>query len=169
MYVNDNLLPDEEIIYFTRPHWIIFGSAIAVLVIAFIILFYGARFMGIGLRIYSLEIYEIMSLLCFILAGISGFAAFIRYVSSEYAVTNKRILIKTGWISRNVFELFLTKVEALQVQQSIPGRLLNYGVLVVVGTGGTHDLYPFVPDPLNFRRTAQLEVDRLGSPSAKEF
>lgn len=163
MYVHDNLLSDEKIIYWTRPHWIIFFTPLMVFIFAVLVLIYGDNFLQLGLRIFDLELNELVSLVFFLIAVIYGIGAFIRYSTSEYAVTNKRILMKTGWISRNVLELFLTKIEALHVQQTILGRILNYGTLIIVGTGGTKDPLPYVPEPLNFRKVTQFEVDRITS------
>ena len=76
-------------------------------------------------------------------AGI-GIDRAIHYASSEFAVTNKRVVIKVGFINRKTLEMVLTKVETIRVDQSILGRVLNYGTIVVTGTGGTNE--PFSVD-----------------------
>ena len=60
-----------------------------------------------------------MAIVCFLIAAIYGLHAYIDYETSEYAVTNRRILMKTGWIRRSTLELFLTKIEALHIDQSV--------------------------------------------------
>ena len=67
--------------------------------------------------------------------------------------------MKTGLIQRYSLELFLDKIEAIYVDQTILGRLLNYGVIIVVGTGGSKDLFTNVPNPLEFRRMVQQQID----------
>ncbi|MDD4355643.1 MAG: PH domain-containing protein [Smithellaceae bacterium] len=79
-------------------------------------------------------------------------ALLIAYWTSESAITNKRIMIKTGFISPNTFEMSHSKIESINVIQSVPGRILGYGTIVVMGTGSTRDPFVFIRDPLEFRR-----------------
>jgi uncharacterized membrane protein YdbT with pleckstrin-like domain len=87
--------------------------------------------------------------------------AYIKYRTSEFGITDKRVLMKTGFVSRNSLEIFLRKLEAINVNQTVTGRILNYGTLVIIGTGGTEDFYFNVPDPLNFRKRVQQQADLL--------
>jgi len=93
-----------------------------------------------------------------LLGAVSALRAFIALKTSEFAVTNKRVLIKTGFIRRNSLEVLLSKVEGIQVHQSLVGRLLNFGSIVVTGTGGSHDPYHRIAAPLGFRRAVQEQV-----------
>lgn len=85
--------------------------------------------------------------------------ALVRKKTTEMAVTNKRVIIKTGWISRNTLEMNLVKVENIGVDQGIFGRMFNFGKLTVVGTGGTRETFSMVADPLSFRRAVQAQTD----------
>jgi uncharacterized membrane protein YdbT with pleckstrin-like domain len=78
--------------------------------------------------------------------------AWIRVKSTELAITNKRVIAKFGFISRNTMEISIQKVESIQVQQSLMGRMLNYGTLIVSGTGTSHAPIPSISDPMAFRR-----------------
>lgn len=78
--------------------------------------------------------------------------AFIRYKTTELAVTNKKIISKFGFIGRQTIELLLPKVESIQVHQSILGRMLNYGSISVAGAGVPQAPVPGIDDPLQFRR-----------------
>ncbi len=78
--------------------------------------------------------------------------AWIRVKSTELAITNKRVIAKFGFVSRNTVEIAIPKVESIQVQQSMMGRLLDYGTLVISGTGTSHAPIPSIADPLAFRR-----------------
>lgn len=75
--------------------------------------------------------------------------------TSEFAVTNKRVIIKTGFISRRTIELNLSKIESVQVEQGILGRILGYGTIVLIGTGGTKEPFNSISDPLTFRKKFQ--------------
>jgi uncharacterized membrane protein YdbT with pleckstrin-like domain len=79
----------------------------------------------------------------------------ITMVTTEMAVTNKRVIIKAGLISRRTIEMNLSKVENVGVDQGILGRMLNYGTITVVGTGGTKEPFKWVAAPLDYRRAVQ--------------
>jgi len=82
----------------------------------------------------------------------------IRSISSEFAVTNKRVLVKVGLIRRHSLELLLQKVEGIGVDQGILGRILGYGTITVSGTGGTREAFRMIADPLEFRRQVQASL-----------
>lgn len=79
-------------------------------------------------------------------------APLIDYLTSEFAVTNKRIIIKTGFISRNTFEMNHSKIESINVNQSILARILGYGTIIIMGTGSTREPFAAIRDPLTFRK-----------------
>ncbi|WP_201543602.1 PH domain-containing protein [Psychrobacter sp. H7-1] len=87
----------------------------------------------------------------FLLAVIFLGIAIIRVLTTELALTSKRVIAKTGFIRRDTIELRLEKVEGLMVTQSIFGRLLNYGTVVVSGTGGIKTPIPYISNPTQFR------------------
>jgi uncharacterized membrane protein YdbT with pleckstrin-like domain len=75
--------------------------------------------------------------------------------TDEFAITNKRVIIKTGLISRRTFEMNHSKIESVSVDQSILGRILGYGTIKVVGSGGTKEWFPNIKAPLEFRKAFQ--------------
>jgi uncharacterized membrane protein YdbT with pleckstrin-like domain len=75
--------------------------------------------------------------------------------SDEFVITNKRVIIKTGLISRKTFEMNHRKIESLNVDQSILGRILGYGTLRIVGSGGSREIFPNIQSPLVFRKKFQ--------------
>jgi uncharacterized membrane protein YdbT with pleckstrin-like domain len=79
-------------------------------------------------------------------------AAAIRYYTTELAITNKRVIAKFGLISRSTVEINLQKIESIQVNQGILGRILNYGSIVVSGAGNPQAPVPGISSPLQFRR-----------------
>ena len=90
---------------------------------------------------------------------VSLLIALIRQISSEFAVTNKRVVIKIGFLSRRTIELNMSKVESVQVDQDIIARLLNYGTITVIGTGGTREPFAQIDDPLSFRHAVQAQQE----------
>lgn len=75
--------------------------------------------------------------------------------SDEFAITNKRIIMKTGLIARRTLELNLSKVESVLVDQSVLGRLLGFGDVIIIGTGGTHETFTDIRKPSEFRKKFQ--------------
>ncbi len=99
-----------------------------------------------------------MSVLLVFLAFVTGLMLLARYVlyrSSEFAVTNKRVLMKAGVLRRRSLEILLSKIEAIGVDQSLLGRFLNYGSLTVGGTGGTKEVFDKIAAPMEFRLKVQ--------------
>lgn len=80
---------------------------------------------------------------------------------SELAVTNKRVIIKTGIITRTAFDTSLKKIEGVIISQSLMGRLLNYGTVIFRGTGGSSQPFDNVSDPFTFKRMADEAIDAL--------
>ena len=78
--------------------------------------------------------------------------AYIAYKTTEFAVTDKRLIAKTGLISRNTVEMFLDKVESLNVAQTVMGRILDYGTVTIRGTGSTSEPIKNISAPLVLRK-----------------
>jgi uncharacterized membrane protein YdbT with pleckstrin-like domain len=74
---------------------------------------------------------------------------------SEFVITNRRIIIKTGFIARSTFEMNLSKIESVNVDQTAMGRIFNYGSITIIGTGGTRETFHNIAKPLNFRKAFQ--------------
>ena len=86
--------------------------------------------------------------------------AWISYKTTEFAVTDKRIIAKTGLISRNTVEMFLDKVESLNVEQSVPGRIFDYGTVTIRGTGATSEAINNISAPLLLRKHFMEAADK---------
>ncbi len=160
-YIRDNLLHDEKIIYWERPHWIVFAPAVSLALFSLIILIYlsGALTIFSRFTLFGMPFYQFIAFIIFLIAIVYGIKAFIMYQTSEYGITDKRIMMKTGWIQRRSIEIFLSKVEAIYVNQSVPGRFIDYGTITIVGTGGSKDPFLYIPAPLKFRNQAQQQID----------
>ena len=144
-YVESNLLNGEEIIYRARLSLIIFGS-----------FFFVA---GIGLLVLLLTKYAGGGLAIVAFAMLLAIPQLIALKTSEFAVTNRRVLIKVGWLSRRSLELLLAKVESISVDQDLMGRMFDYGTIGVRGTGGTRESFSNIANPFEFRRQVQALTD----------
>lgn len=151
-YLDEHLLDGEHIVYRARLHWTIFTTGIIVVLLGIAL--------AIVLRMYDPQYWYLGAAL----AGIGLLLAIppaINYNSSEFAVTNKRVLSKTGFIQRESDETLLSKVEAVSVDQGILGRILDFGSVIITGSGGTEDSFPRIAQPLEFRRQVQGQVVAL--------
>lgn len=94
------------------------------------------------------------------------FFAWLYTISTDLGVTNKRVIGKWGFISRRTIEQRLDKIEGVQVHQGILGRILNYGTVIVTGTGGSGTPIPNIANPLEFRAAVNAAMDnaRHGGP-----
>jgi len=90
--------------------------------------------------------------------------AAVRYFTTELAITNKRVIAKFGLVSRSTIEINLQKIESIQVNQGILGRIFNFGSIVVSGAGNPQAPIPGISSPLQFRR-AFVETQENNSPS----
>jgi uncharacterized membrane protein YdbT with pleckstrin-like domain len=88
--------------------------------------------------------------------------AYVRYKSTELAVTTKRIIVKQGFIRRSTIEINLNKAESIRVDQGLLGRLLNFGTLIISGTGTSHAPLTGIADPLAFRKAFIEAQERRG-------
>jgi uncharacterized membrane protein YdbT with pleckstrin-like domain len=85
----------------------------------------------------------------------------IRRNATEMAVTTRRVVIKTGLASRRTIEMLLNKVETIEVSEPGMGRVLGYGSITMIGTGGTSEAFHKMARPLEFRNAAQVEIERM--------
>lgn len=82
-------------------------------------------------------------------------AAVVRMKTTEFAVTDRRVILKRGWITRTTEELAVESIEAVHLEQSIWGRLFRYGRLVITGTGDARVHFPPMAEPIAFRRAIE--------------
>ncbi len=138
-YVESTLATGEAIVYETRLHWIYFGWRACFIVLLLIALPHESN---------ENTVAYLSKLLLFLVIFSPIFLfPLITYRTSEFAVTNKRLIIKVGWLSRRTLELSLNKVESAAISQSFLGRMLDYGSITFIGTGGTHQLFKTVAKP----------------------
>ena len=144
-YIDDNLLSGEKLLYSGKLHWIIF------LWPGIWLLFSILCFVGVRNQVSLASLFFLISI-------VSGVVSYINFTTSEFGVTNKRVIVNVGLIRRISIEVLLNKVEGIQVRQGILGRILNYGSITVSGTGGTKDPVHRISAPLVFRKNVQEQI-----------
>jgi len=162
-YVDDNLITGEAITYRARLHWILFIKPILIglVIIAFAgLLFYVANLNNL----LSSQATLLIGIAVLVIAALPVLPAALAWHSAEFAVTNKRVILKTGFIQSKTAEMFLNKIESVGVEQSIGGRILDYGTIVIRGTGGSLEPFHRVSAPLRFRRQIQEQIGKSFEP-----
>jgi uncharacterized membrane protein YdbT with pleckstrin-like domain len=146
-YIDDILQPGEKVLYSTNAHWIFYWPAIVAWIVAVILFFLSRATVNESIVLLCLSASAVVA----IAALYWTFKAWFHRWTTETDVTNLRVVHKTGFIKRRTFEMSLDKVESVDVNQSILGRLLNYGSVTVRGVGEGAETITTIASPLDFR------------------
>ncbi len=146
-YIDDILQPGEKVLYSTNAHWIFYGPAITAWIVALVLFILSRQTTAEGLVLLYLSASAVVA----IGALYWTVKAWFHRWTTETDVTNMRVVHKTGFIKRRTFEMSLDKVESVDVNQSILGRLLNYGDVTVRGVGEGFETIDTIAAPLAFR------------------
>jgi uncharacterized membrane protein YdbT with pleckstrin-like domain len=152
-YAEQNLMPGEEIVYKAKLHWVLFLRPIGPLILALILLIFGS-----AQNSDSVTIFRCLAGIFFLGVIVSGIGAFTLFITTEFALTNKRVIAKSGWIRRRSVELLLSKIESIGVNQPILGRILDYGTIIVTGTGGTKEPFRDIAAPMELRKRVNAQI-----------
>jgi len=161
-YVEKHLIEGETVVYKTRLHWIVLvGPVLLGLLIGVPGLALLARSStGAGDKNAASE--SMMVGGAILLAVALGFVVrgIVSRNATEMAVTNKRVVAKVGVASRKTIELLLSRVESIGVEESVAGRVLGYGTVILRGTGGTPESFDKIAQPLEFRTQVQQQIEK---------
>jgi uncharacterized membrane protein YdbT with pleckstrin-like domain len=147
-YVRRVLQPGETIVYTTKLHWLVYLWATLLLAICLVLAI--ASWSWADNQNLSLA-FGIAAVIFALLGLSSAFRAFIRRASTELAVTDQRVIYKTGLLARHTLEMNRGKVESVAVDQTLLGRLFGYGTVTVRGIGSALEPIRNIDDPLSFR------------------
>jgi uncharacterized membrane protein YdbT with pleckstrin-like domain len=140
-YLDSVLQPGEKILHRTTVSWTLFIPGIALLILA--IIAYSALPSGL----WANAVLIIIGLPALFLLARAWFTRW----TTEIAVTNSRVILKRGFIRRHTIEMNMDKVESVDVDQSLLGRIFNYGNITVRGTGSSFEPLKMIDHPLRFR------------------
>jgi uncharacterized membrane protein YdbT with pleckstrin-like domain len=147
-YLRHVLQPEEKLVIVGRLSWIVYRRSILYLIVGIILVILEQTFAPQGTRLYL--IYGTAAVFA-VAALIAALHAWFLRSTTEIAVTNRRIIYKRGFITRHTAEMNMDKVATVDVDQSIWGRLFDYGSIRIVGAGGS---------------TGIERLNRIGSPIA---
>lgn len=151
-YVQKSLLPDEKVLFQTGKHPIIFFVPFlwAIMTVAFLLTpnhwVHKAAFIPA------------------LVALVTGFNQWLIYVTAEFALTNKRIVMREGFFLRHMNEMRLSTLSNMTINQGILGQLLGYGTVVASPFGGVSDVFSEISHPFEFQKAVQLQLDQVARP-----
>jgi uncharacterized membrane protein YdbT with pleckstrin-like domain len=161
-YVEKNLMPGETVVYRTRLHWIvIFWPIVLSLLFAVAGLVLLARTMTGASDTSDRSTPILVAGVILLVVGFVSFGvALLKRNATEMAVTDRRVIVKQGIGSRRTLELLLSKVDSIDVEESVTGRVLGFGTVIVRGTGGTPEPFETIGHPIEFRKQVQQQIEK---------
>ena len=139
--------PDEELVARARVHWVSYLPAGFLFVLGFGVFMQPGDFrlyLGGAIMVYALPVF---------------LTSFLRSRCSFFSVTRREVIVQGGVFGRTSFENLLGKIEGVEVDESLLGRMLGYGTVVVVGTGGSREVFRNVSRPEDFRRAIEAGIE----------
>ena len=159
-YIEKHLIPGETLQYQTKLHWIVMLGH------AGLAAFFTAA--GVALLVFSWSMKKSgeshsngliwLAVAAFVVAVIVFGAGLVRRGATVMALTNKRVIVKTGLASRRTIEILLSRIESVVVEEPAMGRVLGYGTVIIRGTGGTPETFDKIAHPLEFRAQVQGQI-----------
>ena len=146
-YIDEILQPGEKVLYSTNAHWMFYLPAIAGGVVSLLLLILSRTTAIDWLVMLCLAAAAMVAILALYWAGKAWFHRF----TTETDVTDRRVVHKSGFVKRHTFEMALDKIESVDVDQSILGRILNYGDVTIMGVGEGRQKIDTIASPLAFR------------------
>lgn len=147
-YINKHLMSGETVVYQTKLNWSEYLKGITIIVIGIIIAKISDSSGSFGGVVVLLGLF----LLC---------KSYLKMRSSEFSVTDKRVLIKVGILKTQSLETMLTKVEGIHVEQGLVDKMFNCGTIVVKGTGGTNNKFAGIDNPFEFRNAVNEQISKI--------
>ena len=150
-YIEKNLMEGEHIVMRAQLHYIVYWQPALLILLAILLFVFQI----------SPEVYTYQGIVAALLLVIAFFSILYIHGNRKYILTNKRLIEKIGIIRRDSRELLLRKCEGVQLSQSILGRILNYGTVIVSTTGEATNDYKYIKEPIRFSTLINQQIDLL--------
>ena len=132
---------EEDVVYVARLHWILFAGPLLLLLSALSVFY-----------VFEVNSLKPLIIFCSLFAWAWGILVWVTYQFSSLTIKKKQLILRTGLIVRQTVDIPLTRIESIDIRQSILGSLLQYGSLVIIGTGGSRQVIQDLSKPLTCRR-----------------
>jgi uncharacterized membrane protein YdbT with pleckstrin-like domain len=145
-YIQRVLQPGEQVRQISSIHWIVYWPGLAVALLAVVAYWLSDTRLLSGFWRYG-------SYALAVVAAVLLIQQWVQCWVTEIAVTNRRVIYKTGLIQRETNEMNMDKVESVQIDQSIFGRMLDYGNVTTLGTGEGFKTLRTIASPIELRNS----------------
>ncbi len=158
-FIEQNLTNNEQIVHKGHLHWFAYAGGLALI----------ATLWVVAMVIIAFNVPEIWAFVVVTLLALLIGYCYVCLVSknTEYYITNKRLIVKKGIVQRNTSEIRLVKCEGVMVEQSMLGRLFNFGTIKIT-TGEVVNTYQFIANPIRFRTMLNETLDQLDTSKSLE-
>lgn len=146
-YIDDILQPDEKVLYSSNLHWVVYWKGILGWIVAAALFVASGQTLNATLTATGLIASGVVAVIALYFTVVAWFQRWI----TETDVTTLRVVHKEGFITRETFEISVDKVASVRVDQSIMGRILNYGDVIIESMGEDEQRIKLVASPLSFR------------------
>jgi uncharacterized membrane protein YdbT with pleckstrin-like domain len=166
--LNKYLIGGESILYTTRLHWIVLiWQIIIAIALGIAGIYVIVQQTPIENNLHTTTQQTVLSGFALIVIGAAIFLiGLVKRNATIMIVTNQRVLVKTGYLTRKTLEMAFSKIESVWVEEPVLGRMLGYGSIIIRGVGGTPDPFHQIAHPLEFRRQVQQQIER--SPASNK-
>ncbi len=150
-YIDKNLVSGERIIYRAEISWaaLLIPSTLSLLFLVIL-----------GLMIKNGAFYFFLFLIVFTILFLVIFRLVLTILTTDFVLTDRRIIAKKGVIRQHSLEILLGKIESISVSQSLDGRIFNFGTVSIIGSGGTEEYFPSISNPSELRRQVNIQVSK---------
>ncbi len=148
-YIDHNVLPDEQLLYRTKKHYIIFLNPFVWSCAATVLLTNSNEYVVKAGMVFG-------AIALFFWLG-----KLLDYFASEYAVTNKRILMREGFFVKHINETRIATISNVNIEQNLFGQLFGFGIIILKTYGGNDDPFTDIPKPFLFKRVLEMQLDRV--------
>jgi len=163
-YITSTLIPGEAIVYQTRLHWVVTLGHLLLACLFFAAAGALAYFDWLNRSTFGLNTLHLIegAVAALLLIGIvTLLIGMVRRNATEMALTNRRVVVKQGLLSRRTIEMLLGRIETIEVTETTPGRVLGFGTILLIGTGGTTEPFHTIAHPLQFRSQVLQQLEKL--------
>jgi uncharacterized membrane protein YdbT with pleckstrin-like domain len=144
-YINKNLTEGEELIYQAKVSWAVYFRPI--LLLSFLI--------WISTKIHGFVVFLMVVASLYVI-----FRILLAIISTEFALTNRRIMAKRGILKRHTMEILLEKIESIKISQPIDGRIFGFGTVTVIGSGGSEENFHSISHPFELQKQVNHQISK---------
>ena len=145
-YIEKRLVNDETILYRAKISWKFFIWPIVLLILI----------IWLSSKLHAIAVFFAVVFSIYVIVR-----AVLVILTTEFALTDRRIIAKKGIIRQHSMEILLNKVESITISQPLDGRIFGFGTVTVIGSGGTHEFFRLISNPMELRKQVNSQISKL--------